>query len=571
MSDRSTSVVRFGTPTGRWVIVATVLGSGMAAIDATVVGIALPTIGRQFHASLGTLQWVVTGYTLTLASLLLLGGSLGDHFGRRRIFAIGVVWFTLASAACAAVPGTTTLIVARILQGIGGALLTPGSLAILQASFDPDDRGRAIGAWSGLGGVAAAAGPFVGGYLIAAASWRFIFLINVPLGVVVLVLSIRHVPESHDPTASRHIDVLGALLATVALAGVTYGLIEGPEQGWAKPAVTTMLAVGIVAAVAFILAERASPAPMLPLSVFRLRQFTVTNGVTFIVYAALGGALFLLPVQLQVADRYSPLESGVALLPLTLIMLALSARSGKLATRIGPRLQMSVGPVVVGVGLALLARVTTDSDYLSGVLPAVVVFGFGLAITVAPLTATALAAVPVSTPGWLRRSTTTWPASAASSPLRCCRPWPVSRERATSTRPSFRKGSGRPRWWRRHCAWPAASSPPSGSGTRRVTHPSHRHRLRLRLRRSRKRPGATTAPSKPPRSALGTPHPLVRLARARARARARLGRRWPGTGKAGPGRVDGERCRRRPTGRGRPAPRAAGAGPFHGRPEGAPR
>jgi EmrB/QacA subfamily drug resistance transporter len=242
--------------------------------------------------------------------------------------------------------------------------------------------------------VAAAAGPFLGGYLIAAASWRFIFLINVPLGVVVLVLSIRHVPESHDPTASRHIDVLGALLATVALAGVTYGLIEGPEQGWAKPAVTTMLAVGIVAAVAFILAERASPAPMLPLSVFRLRQFTVTNGVTFIVYAALGGALFLLPVQLQVADGYSPLESGVALLPLTLIMLALSARSGKLATRIGPRLQMSVGPVVVGVGLALLARVTTDSDYLSGVLPAVVVFGLGLAITVAPLTATALAAVP---------------------------------------------------------------------------------------------------------------------------------------------------------------------------------
>jgi EmrB/QacA subfamily drug resistance transporter len=394
VSDKSTDLVRFGTPTGRWVIVATVLGSGMAAIDATVVGIALPTIGRQFHASLGTLQWVVTGYTLTLASLLLLGGSLGDHFGRRRIFAIGVVWFTLASATCAVVPGTTALIIARILQGIGGALLTPGSLAILQASFDPNDRGRAIGAWSGLGGVATAAGPLLGGYLIAAASWRFIFVINVPLGVVVLLLSIRHVPESRDPTASRHIDVLGAVLATVALAGVTYGLIEGPEQGWTKPAVATMLAAGIVASAAFILVERTSSAPMLPLSVFRLRQFTVTNGVTFIVYAALGGALFLLPVQLQVADHYSPLESGVALLPLTLIMLALSARSGKLATKIGPRLQMSVGPVVVGVGLALLARVTTDSDYLSGVLPAVLVFGFGLAITVAPLTATALAAVP---------------------------------------------------------------------------------------------------------------------------------------------------------------------------------
>jgi len=386
--------VRYGTPAARWVLVATVLGSGMAAIDATVVGIALPTIGREFHSSLGALQWVVTGYTLSLAALLLIGGSLGDNFGRRRVFCIGVAWFSLASAACALAPGTALLTVTRILQGVGAALLTPGSLAILQASFDPDERGRAIGAWSGLGGVATAAGPLLGGYLIAAASWRWIFLINLPIGALVLALSVRHVPESIDPAASSHIDVAGAASAAAALAGVTFGLIEGPTRGWSDGAVIAMLAVGVLGAVGFLLVERASPAPMLPLSVFRIRQFTVTNAVTFIVYAALSGALFLLPIELQVAHHYTPLESGVALLPLTFVMLLLSARSGRLASRIGPRLQMSVGPVVVGAGLALLARTTTDSSYGSGVLPAVLVFGLGLAITVAPLTTTALGALP---------------------------------------------------------------------------------------------------------------------------------------------------------------------------------
>ena len=394
MSDQVQGQVRFGSAAGRWVIAATVLGSGMASIDATVVGIALPTIGRQFHASLGTLQWVVTGYTLSLAALLLLGGSLGDHFGRRRVFGIGVVWFTLASAACAVAPGSTVLIVTRVLQGVGAALLTPGSLAILQASFATDQRGRAIGAWSGLGGVATAAGPLLGGYLVTVGSWRWIFLINVPVGAVVLLMSVRHVPESFDPTAPRRIDPVGAALATLSLAALTYGLIEGPTRGWSAPVIVAMLALGSLSGVAFVLVERISPTPMLPLSLFGVRQFTVTNLVTFVVYAALGGALFLLPVQLQVADHYSPLESGVALLPLTLVMLVLSSRSGRLATRIGPRLQMSVGPVVVGAGLALLARVTTDSSYVTGVLPAVLVFGLGLAVTVAPLTATALSSVP---------------------------------------------------------------------------------------------------------------------------------------------------------------------------------
>ncbi len=386
--------LRFRTVAGRWVIAATVLGSGMAAIDATVIGIALPTIGRDFHASLGTLQWVVTGYTLTLASLLLLGGSLGDRYGRKRVFMLGVAWFALSSAACAVATGSTQLIVLRVLQGVGGALLTPGSLAILEASFAKDDRSEAIGAWSGLGGVATAAGPLLGGYLISAASWRWIFLINLPLGVLVLLVSARHVPESRDPTAAGSVDAVGAALATVALAALAYALIEGPADGWTSPPVLATLVTGLAAAAGFVVWERRAPAPMLPLGLFRARQFTVTNAVTFVVYAGLGGALFLLPVVLQVVDHYSPLESGLALLPLTAVMLAFSARSGRLAASIGPRLQMSAGPVVVGAGLALLTRAPNSSSYVTGVLPAVLVMAVGLAATVAPLTATALNSVP---------------------------------------------------------------------------------------------------------------------------------------------------------------------------------
>lgn len=365
----------------------------MASIDATVVGIAMPAIGRQFHAPLGALQWVVTGYTLTLAALLLVGGALGDQRGRRRIFILGVVWFALSSAACAVAPDSTVLIVTRLLQGVGAALLTPGSLAIIQSSFAAGDRSRAIGAWSGLGGVATAAGPLLGGYLISAASWRWIFLINVPIGAVVLFMSARYVPESRDPTVGGRLDLPGAALAVVALAGVSYGLIEGPPRGWTSPSVIAMLAAGAGAAVAFVVVERMALAPMLPLALFRTRQFAVTNAVTLVVYAALGGTLFLLPVELQVVDGYTPFQSGVALLPLTAIMLLLSARSGRLAARIGPRLQMTAGPLVVGGGLALLVRSTSDRSYLSGVLPAVVVFGLGLAITVAPLTTTALGSV----------------------------------------------------------------------------------------------------------------------------------------------------------------------------------
>jgi EmrB/QacA subfamily drug resistance transporter len=371
-----------------------VLGSGIALLDSTVVGIALPSIGRTFHGGVGTLQWVVTGYALTLAAFLLLSGSLGDRYGRKRIFSIGVVWFAVSSALCGIAPTAGLLIAARVLQGVGGALLAPASLAILQASFRPDDRARAIGAWSGLSGVASAAGPLVGGYLIAVGSWRWVFYINLPLSVAVLGITARHVPESRDPTTSGRVDMVGAALAVVFLAGLTYGLIEAPTRGWSSAAVVACLVVALLAAPAFLVVERRRTRPMLPFELFRSRQFSGANGVTFAVYAALGGALFLLPVELQIVKGYSPLQSGIALFPLTLVMLALSARSGAFSARVGPRLQMTVGPVVVGAGLALLTRATDPGSYWTQVFPAVLLFAVGLAITVAPLTATAMGAAP---------------------------------------------------------------------------------------------------------------------------------------------------------------------------------
>jgi EmrB/QacA subfamily drug resistance transporter len=376
------------------VIAAAVLGSGVASLDATVVGIALPSIARSFHVGVGSLQWVVTGYSLTLASLILVGGSLGDRMGRRRIFMVGVAWFAVASAVCGLAPSATFLILARAVQGVGGALLTPASLAIMQASFRPDDRSRAIGAWSGLGGLATAAGPLVGGYLIAVGSWRWVFFINLPVSVLVLIISARHVPESSDPTARGRLDLAGVALGVTFLTGLSYGLIEGPIQGWTSAAVLTALIAAGLSGAAFLVVENRIANPMLPLRMFAVRQFSATNAVTFVVYGALGGALFLLPVELQVVEGYSPLASGLALLPITVIMLLFSARSGRLASRIGPRLQMSVGPIVVGVSLFLLTLATRGSSYITYVLPGVLVLGVGLAITVAPLTATAMASAP---------------------------------------------------------------------------------------------------------------------------------------------------------------------------------
>ena len=399
LPEPTAGTIRIGTATGRWIVAASVLGSGIAAIDATVVSIALPTIGRQFHTGLGPLQWVVTGYTLTLGAFLLVGGSAGDRFGLRRVFSIGVAGFAVTSAACGLAPDPTTLILMRVAQGVFGALLVPASLAILQACFHPDDRARAIGAWSGLGGLATAAGPLVGGWLISAASWRWVFFVNVPVAAFVLALTARHVPASVPPASEHALDVRGAVTAAIWLAGLTYGLIEGPARGWASPSVLATFGVAVASFVGFVHLERRTEAPMLPFAVFRRRQFTASNAVTFVVYGALSGALFLLPVELQIVSRYSPLGSGLALCPVTFIMLMLSSRSGRIAARIGPRLQMGLGPVVVGAGLALLVRAADGHSYVSDVLPAMIVFGLGLAITVAPLTSTAMASLPADQAG----------------------------------------------------------------------------------------------------------------------------------------------------------------------------
>jgi len=399
-----TGLVRLGQPSGRWVIVATVLGSGMAMLDGTAVNVALPTIGRELTASLSGLQWIVSGYTLALAGLILLGGSLGDRLGRRRVFLTGVAWFALASALCGAAPDIEVLIGARVLQGVGGALLVPGSLAIIQASFAPQDRPKAIGAWSGLGGLAAAVGPLLGGWLVVTAGWRWVFLINLPVAAVVILVALRHVPESRNDRATKRFDVLGAGLAALALAGITYALIGASASGGpASSGVIAAAVVGVAAAVSFVLAERRRgrltsgnrPAPMLPLDIFASRQFSAINMITFCVYAAFGGELFLLVLQLQISAGFSALAAGTALLPITVLMLVLSPRAAVLAQRIGPRKPLTAGCVICAAGLLLALRIGQHASYLTDVLPPVVVFGFGLSLVVAPLTATVLASADV--------------------------------------------------------------------------------------------------------------------------------------------------------------------------------
>jgi EmrB/QacA subfamily drug resistance transporter len=381
--------VRLGTATGRAVVGAAVLGSGMTMLDGTVVNVALRTIGKDLDASLAQLQWVSNGYLLSLASFILLGGSLGDRFGRRRVFVVGTVWFAIASLLCGIAPTPEVLIGARVLQGLGAALLTPGSLAMIQGAFAPADRARAIGSWSGLGSIAAAIGPFVGGGLVQYADWRWIFLINLPLAVVTVLVAQRAVPETLDANAPREFDVTGAVLAALALGGLTYALIE-----WGSALAPWALLVTVVAAAGYVLDERRSDHPMLPLGVFVNRTFSAANAMTLLVYAALGAVLFFLVLQLQTVGGYGPLEAGVATLPITICMLLLAARGGALGSRIGPRIPMSVGPVVMAGGTLLLMRVGDDVDYWTDVLPGLTVFGLGLALMVAPLTATVLAAVP---------------------------------------------------------------------------------------------------------------------------------------------------------------------------------
>ncbi len=387
-----------GTARGRWVIAAAVLGSGVAFLDGTVVNAALPAISRDLHANLGDLQWVLTGYLLTLGSLLVLGGSLGDRYGRRKIFIIGLVGFAATSLLCAIAPDTGTLIAARCAQGVAAALLVPNSLAMVSASFATEDRGRAIGAWSGLGGIATALGPFLGGYLIDSVSWRWVFVINLPIAAAAILIALRHVPESRDEHAGAHLDFVGSTLLTVGLAGVVYALIEGPGGDWG--ALTVGLGViGVLSLVAFLVVESRIANPMVPLGVFKSQQFSGANAVTFAMYAALGTVTFLLVVHLQTDLGYSALEAGASLLPITACMLLLSARAGALAQRIGPRWPMTIGPLVVAVGMTLLGRVDPGTTYWATVFPALLVLGLGLSLTVAPLTATVLGAVEDSHAG----------------------------------------------------------------------------------------------------------------------------------------------------------------------------
>ncbi|WP_225077029.1 MFS transporter [Streptomyces sp. CoT10] len=388
--------VRISSPTGRWILLTTVLGSSMAMLDSTVVNVALPRIGRDLDANLAALQWTVNAYMVTLAGLILLGGSLGDRYGRRRIFVLGVVWFATASLLCGLAPNAGILVGARALQGIGGALLTPGSLALIQASFHPDDRGRAVGLWSGFGGIGAAVGPFLGGWLVAGPGWRWVFLLNVPLALVCAPIAVRHVPESSGGTARGRFDVLGAALGALSLALVTYALIEA-RNGTLAVALTAV--AGVLAAVAFVYVEKHRRDPMMPPGIFASRQFTAVNLVTLCVYAAFGGFFFLTALQLQVVAGYSPLEAGTALLPTTALMLLFSARSGALAERIGPRLPLTAGPLLCAVALLLMLRVGKGADYLTDVLPALLVMGAGMVTLVAPLTATVLASVDTSRAG----------------------------------------------------------------------------------------------------------------------------------------------------------------------------
>ena len=378
--------VRMGTPAGRWILLATISGSGLAMLDATVVTIALRRIGADLDAGFVELQWIVNAYTLTLAALILLGGALGDRFGRRRIFLVGVVWFAAASLLCGLAPNAEFLVGARALQGIGGALLTPGSLAIISASFAAGDRARAVGAWSGLGGLAGALGPFLGGWLVEL-DWRAVFLVNLPVAVFVVAVALRHVPETRDVDSPPGLDVTGTVLAAAGLGALTYGLTTGLTTG----ALATIV-LGLAALVGFVLVERRSPHPLVPLGLFANRRFSAANVLTLLVYSALGVFLFLLVLQLQTVAGFSPLVSGTAMLPVTALMLLLSARAGALAERIGPRIPLTAGPLVAAAGFLLTLRIGADASYPVDVLPAVVVLGLGLSLTVAPLTATVLGA-----------------------------------------------------------------------------------------------------------------------------------------------------------------------------------
>ncbi len=377
---------------GRLTLLATVLGSGIAFLDGTVVNVALPTIGRKLHTDIAGLQWVISAYSLTLAALILLGGSLGDRYGRRKVYVLGISGFAVCSLLCAIAPNIQALVAARTVQGIAAALLTPGSLAILQASFRPEDRMRAIGAWSGFIGVTTAGGPILGGWLVGW-TWRSIFWINLPLAIIVILLCRKVVPESKDSAAADHLDLAGVALAVLGLAGTTYALTAWGASG-VNATVLLIGAAGLAGLVGFVLVERHERMPMVPLTLFSSRDFSVVNTVTLLVYAALSGCFLFLAIQLQISGGYSPVAAGAATVPVSVMMLLLSERAGKLAGRIGARVMIGTGAMICAGGLLVLSTIGQHPSYLRQVLPGILLFGFGLCALVAPLTGTVLAAAP---------------------------------------------------------------------------------------------------------------------------------------------------------------------------------